>query len=197
VDKGIKNTFHVLRDIRREQRPCELPIRVFWSVSRWLFPKELYFSSYKNHLVRRGLVFDIDGTTIHNTSSPCELLPGRTTCSRCFLAARSAAGQLFRLLSRHGFSNVQVIFSGRQGFHVYVFEERLLDSDVRELTQDVVAEGIPIDVNLTLDRKSVVTFPGSVHGMSMLRAIPVQDLESFNLEKALGSQQSAATQMFH
>ena len=181
VDKKIKNVPQVLRDIQRQKRPGDLPVRVFWSVSRWLFPKELFFASYSNHLVRRGLVFDIDGSAIHNNSSACELRPGDSVCLRCLEAARKAAIDLTSFLGAHGFSGGQVVFSGRQGFHIYILEAQLRGHELRQLIQEVQGEGIPVDADFTLNDKAVVTFPGSIHGSTMLRAVPVDDLKMFSM----------------
>jgi hypothetical protein len=182
VDKRIKSVSALLRDIQRQNRTGDLPVRVFWSVSRWLFPKELFFSSYPNHFIRRGLVFDIDGSAIHNRSSPCEILPGRTICMLCVNAAKDAALRLVEFLSARGLSNIQAVFSGRQGFHVYVLNSLLDEPEVVWLVHAIADAGIPIDAKFTLDRKSVVTFPGSIHGLSMLRALPVDNLETFSVE---------------
>jgi hypothetical protein len=184
VDKRMKNVSQVLRDIRRQNRPCDLPVRVFWSVSRWLFPKELFFSSYPNQLVKRGLVFDIDGSVIHNVSTPCKLLPRATTCTICLNAAKQATKQLLGFLAARGLSKLHVVFSGRQGFHVYALEPNLRESEVQNLVEAVQDAGIPIDAGLARDRKAVVTLPGSVHGFTMLRAIPVVDLEGFTVDGA-------------
>jgi hypothetical protein len=184
IDKRMKSVSQVLRDIRRERRECDVPVRVFWSTSRWLFPKELFHSSYPNELVRRGLVFDIDGSAIHNTFAPCCLMPGETTCSLCINAARETAKQLSNFLAANGLSRLSIVFSGRQGFHVYVLNEKLRESEVQDLVAKVQEAGIKIDANLARDRKSVVTFPGSIHGLTMLRAIPVTDLEGFTVHEA-------------
>lgn len=184
VDKKMKTVAQVLRDIRRQSHPCDLPIRVFWSISGWLFPKELFFSSYPNQLLRRGLAFDIDGSAIHNASTPCKLLPGSTTCTTCLTVAKDATKQLLVFLAAQGFSRLQIVFSGRQGFHVYVLQQDLRESEVQKIVQAVKNAGIPIDINLALDRKAVLTFPGSIHGLTMLRAVPVDDLDAFTVHKA-------------
>jgi hypothetical protein len=184
VDKRMKNVSQILRDIRRQNRACDLPVRVFWSVSRWIFPKELFFSSYPNQLIRRGLVFDIDGSAIHNTSTPCKILPRATTCAFCLNAAKQATKRLLGFLAARGISNLQVVFSGRQGFHVYALEENLRESEVQNLVEAVQDAGIPIDASLARDRKAVVTLPGSIHGSTMLRATPVVDLEGFTIDRA-------------
>jgi len=191
LDKRMKNVAQVLRDIRRQNGPGGLPVRVFWSISRWLFPKELFFSTYPNQLVRRGLVFDIDGSAIHNISTPCRLIPGATTCAICFKTAKQATKELLDFLAARGISKLRVVFSGRQGFHIYVLEEELRESDIQNLVEAVQAAGIRIDANLALSRKSVVTFPGSIHGLTMLRATPVDDLEGFTLESARARQMTS------
>lgn len=172
IDKRIKTYPQLLREIKREGAG-DLPIRVFWSASRWAYPKELYYSSYFNHLLRRGLVFDIDGKAIHNKFSACQIAPGRTTCQSCIDSAKQSTAELIRLLASQGISTVQVVFSGRQGFHTYVLERYLTGSDVRDLTDLALKSGIPVDENVALGTKTVVTMPGSIHGLSMLRAIPI------------------------
>lgn len=181
VDKKISAVSEVLREIRREQHATDLPVRVFWSVSRWLFPKELFFATYRNHLVRRGLVFDVDGKLIHNRFSACELMPGSAVCLRCLREAKATALRLMQFLKDRGLAGVEAIFSGRQGFHVYVLDHSLAEPDIHTLVETIADAGIEIDRTLTLDPKSVVTFPGSIHGLSMLPAFPVNDLASFEL----------------
>lgn len=182
VDKRITSVSKAFDDIRRRPGVCNLPVRVFWSTSRWLFPKDLFYSSSSNHLVRRGLVFDIDGKAAHATSCPCRIAPGLTVCSQCLLSAKEKAIELTDFLKSQGFSDLAVVFSGRQGFHVYVLKERLEETIIRRLVEGAVAMSIPIDVNLAMDQKSVVTFPGSIHGLSMLRATVVENLGAFSID---------------
>jgi hypothetical protein len=179
VDKKIKSVAAVLREIRREAHLSNFPLRVFWSVSRWLFPKELFFSSYRNHLISRGIVFDIDGSVIHNPLSPCELRPGQSFCTHCVRAAKRDTVRLLGLLHSKGRENVQVVFSGRQGFHVYVLGEELRETEIEGLLRDISAEHISIDTKLARDPKAVVTFPGSVHALTMLTATPVTNIETY------------------
>lgn len=186
VDKRIGTVPALFHDIRRRSGTCDVPVRVFWSVSRWLFPKDLFSSSSRNYLIRRGLVFDIDGRTTH--TDPCQIDPGMTVCSRCVVGATSQTKSLVKLLNSDGRTDLSIVFSGRQGFHVYVLNERLEESEVRRLVDLARTAGIPIDVNLALDPKSVVTFPGSIHGLSMLRATVVKDLDSFSLNDLVSSE---------
>lgn len=185
VDKRIDSVSKVFQDIQRRSSPCDVPVRVFWSVSRWLFPKDLFSSSSSNYLVRRGLVFDIDGKAVH--SAPCQIAPGTTVCGRCLISAKEKTSQLVKLLASEGMSDLSVVFSGRQGFHVYVLKRQLEEARVKELVRLAVASGIPVDVNLARDPKSVATFPGSIHGLSMLRAIPVENLEAETPESIVRS----------
>jgi hypothetical protein len=182
VDKRITSVSKAFEDIHRRPGVCSLPVRVFWSTSRWLFPKDLFYSSSSNHLVRRGLVFDIDGKAAHATSSPCRIPPGLTVCTQCLVSAKEKAIELTDFLKSQGFSDLAVVFSGRQGFHVYVLKERLEETVIRRLVDGAVAMSIPIDVNLAMDQKSVVTFPGSIHGLSMLRATEVENLQAFSID---------------
>jgi hypothetical protein len=180
IDKKINSVSKAFQDIRRRPSEHDAPVRVFWSVSRWLFPKDLFSADSTNYLVHRGLVFDIDGTAVH--ASPCQITPGMTVCRHCLVSAKEKTLGLVRLLASRGFSDLSVVFSGRQGFHVYVLRRQLDEARVRELVRLAVADGIPVDANLAMDPKSVVTFPGSIHGLSMLRAIPVADLEATTVD---------------
>jgi hypothetical protein len=189
VDKRIGSVTKVFQDIQRRSGPCDVPVRVFWSVSRWLFPKDLFNSSSSNYLVRRGLVFDIDGKAAH--PAPCRIDPGMTVCGLCLISAKEKTSQLVELLASEGMSDLAVVFSGRQGFHVYVLRHQLEEARIRELIRLAVASGIPVDVNLARDPKSVATFPGSIHGLSMLRAMPIENLESETPESIV--QSSAAS----
>jgi hypothetical protein len=183
IDKGIRTYPQLLREIRREG-PSGLPVRVFWSASRWAYPKELFFSSYSNHLLRRGLVFDIDGKAIHYPSLPCRINPGDKVCLLCIRAAKTKAIDLLNLLDGY---RTSVVFSGRQGFHVYVLGEAMSDSSVRRLTTMALDAGIPVDENVARNAKSVVTMPGSIHGLSMLRAVPVDDVRTVEVGSLLAA----------
>jgi hypothetical protein len=183
IDKQINTYADLLREIRREGTGG-MPVRVFWSTSRWAYPKELFFSSYRNHLIRRGLVFDIDGKAIHNVDLPCRINPGDSVCLLCIAAAKAKAADLVRLLGDY---RTSVVFSGRQGFHVYVLGEDLPDSNIRRLTALALETGIPVDENIALGSKSVVTMPGSIHGLSMLRAMPVDDVSTIDIKSLLVS----------
>jgi hypothetical protein len=186
VDKRIKTYSELLREIRREDS-ADMPIRIFWSASRWAYPKELFYSSYFNHLLRRGLVFDIDGKVIHNDTCSCRIEPGKTVCMLCINAAKTQTAALVDLLTSEGISGVEVVFSGRQGFHVYVLDSQISDTEVRRLTALALESGIQVDQNVAVGIKSVVTMPGSIHGLSMLRAIPVLPDQVHRIETLIES----------
>jgi hypothetical protein len=185
VDKSISTIPQLFRDIRRLTIKNTPPARVFWSVSRWLFPKDLFNASQRNHLLSRGLVFDIDGNHIHVAEKPCEILPGEVTCRACLVAAKDATLSLLDFLKNAGLTNLSVVFSGRRGFHVYVLGETLAEHHVQKLVKSIENAAIPIDSRHALDPKAVVTFPGSIHGFTMRRAVPISNLETFSIFSVL------------
>jgi DNA primase catalytic subunit len=117
------------------------------------------------------------------------------------LFAKQHTLRLLEYLDEQGFGEVLTVFSGRQGFHVYLFD--LDEKTFHERRNDIIRElrlrKIKIDEKVTFDRKGVVTFPGSLHGSSLLPALPIANLHHFGLrelKKHLVSSQDVLQEAF-
>src|SRR3989344_3435335 len=96
------------------------PIKLLWSVSSFLNPKDLFF---KNRQVFRGygglLAFDVDGQKTHGAFMPCELDYVSGLCPHCLYFSAQETKKLHKLLEQMGIEIVGTYFSGRSGFHTY------------------------------------------------------------------------------
>lgn len=169
VDKRIKS----IKDLQKEitTRLSWPPLRVFWTPWSLLNPKELYYKNAKPYFLYGPLFFDIDCTMLHY---PCKLEGG--LCLEGLRLARKAAKQLISLLREEGYSEIHVLFSGRRGYHVYVFDAKPQSgsgwlAERQQLAKKILRERIAVDTPTFLDRKSCATFPCSLHGISLREAV--------------------------
>lgn len=186
VDKRIKSLQSLKKEILRRIPKWNPPIRVYWSTMRWLFPKQLYFAKDTNYLLGGPLVFDIDGSKIHGKLHPC-YIDESGICNYCILYAKLHTMKLLDFLYKRNLTDVEIVFSGRQGFHIYVLDWKTSTNTNEEkvkrlkLLDEIKRNGIKVDERVTNDLKHVVTFPGSLHGYSMRRVTPIKNIDSFNI----------------
>lgn len=188
IDKRIRS-FH---DFRREvvdrighQNP---PIKVYWSPKRWLSPKDLYFRNRPNVDLGGPLVFDIDGIRIHEHHVSCLITGPDALCEYCFRFAKQHAQRLVTLLREHGFSKIEVLFSGRQGFHIYVLDEPVTLGQRSQVLRAIKQRKIKIDTQVTLNGRGILGMPMSVHGYTMMPVMPVPDLGALTWASLRGDQ---------
>ncbi|MGQ9625354.1 MAG: hypothetical protein ACUVV0_00420 [Anaerolineae bacterium] len=186
TDKRIKSISDLRREITRRMRPDNPPVRIYWSVGRWLSPKDLYFKGRRKLNLYLGgmMVFDIDGPTIHKPMMDCFLPPGGEICPFCFQFSKFHAKRLISFLREKGFREIECVFSGRQGFHIYLFDSPAEEAARRRLVAEIRSARIRIDRPVTAHREGLIAFPTSLHACSMTRSALVEDLDGFSLEMA-------------
>ncbi len=185
TDKRIKSTADLRREIMGRMKASNPPLKVYWSTGRWLSPKDLYFKGrHKLNLYLGGVtVFDIDGPAIHRPLVNCLLLPDSDICPYCFHFAKRHTQRLISFLQNQGYRQMECVFSGRQGFHLYLFDGPSEVSQRQKLAAQIEAQRIGIDRAVTTHQRGMIAFPSSLHAYSMTRSVVVHDLASFTLEK--------------
>lgn len=183
VDKNIRTLEALSHELRQRVVKRFTPVRVHWSPSRLLFPKDLYFRNRPSYVLAEPLVFDIDGQLIHRAMFPCTLEPTTGVCRDCVSLAKQHALRLVALLRRAGLEPT-AFFSGHGGFHVYVFRHGLGPEARAALHRDVAAQHIGVDWQVARARIPIIAFPGSVHGVSGRPLVQPEVLEDFHLEQS-------------
>ena len=181
VDKRIKSIETLKKDILRTPKNSP-PVRVYWSTHRWLDPKGLYYKNQRSYILGGLLVFDIDGSKIHKSYFDC-VINKNGLCEYCFRYAKIHTQRLLNLLQEESrISNLEVWFSGRQGFHIYAFSDTYCDSYYRKNILDkIIQEKIIVDDVVTSDQKRIITFPGTLHAYSLRKVQFVKNLKNFRL----------------
>ena len=151
------------------------PIRVYWSVDQWVSPKDMGHLRRPNLRLTRALVFDVDGDTIHRPYFPCRLSPVGL-CEHCIRFAKQHTLRLIHVLTDWGFSEIEVVFSGWKGFHVYVLDADVSDDEKQELLRSISRLKIRVDAPLTQSARGILGFPLSLHGHSLLPLRPIENL---------------------
>lgn len=182
TDKCIKTEKDLIKEIIQRIPLDNPPVRIYWSTARWLSPKDLYFKNSRQHCLDQLLVFDIDGPLIHRTLFPCIISPDTGLCNYCIEFALLHAKRLVKFLKNLGFREIEIVFSGRQGFHVYVFDKLLGIEQRVKIIKELRKKKIKIDKLVTLDQKSVITFPSSLHGYSMYLTKRMEKIDNFSLK---------------
>lgn len=184
IDKRIKSISDIRSEILRRLPRDNPPVRVYWSTCQWLSPKQLYFSREANYVIGGPLVFDVDGPKIHCHKFPCYVGPSGL-CEYCFYSAKVHTMKLVDFLNqKYGLSITETVFSGRQGFHLYVFDWKAKDTMQKELIErtkllrNVKMAGIDVDELVTADVKHVVSFPSSLHAYTLRPVMPIKNLSS-------------------
>lgn len=170
VDKRICHVDDLRKDIARFRAPVS---KVLWSPTRWSNPKDLFFPNPRATQFFGGfLVIDIDGTALHQSMHPCELLPGDSLCLHCIRRATIECQRAILALRSHGLEAAFVCKSGNRGFHIYVH----LDTDATrsQVVEIMKANDIVYDPIVANSRKSFVAFPTSLNASTM-QALDVVD----------------------
>lgn len=182
TDKCIKTENDLIKEITHRIPLDNPPVRIYWSTARWLSPKDLYFKNLRQYCLDQLLVFDIDGPLIHRALFPCIISPDTGLCNYCIEFALLHTKRLVKFLKNLGFRKIDIVFSGRQGFHIYVFDKPLgIEQRVR-IIKELRKKKIKVDKLVTLDQKSIITFPSSLHGYSMYCTKPIEKINKFSLK---------------
>jgi len=182
TDKFIKTEEDLIKELNQRIPLDNPPVRIYWSTAKWLSPKDLYFKNSKQYCLGQPLVFDIDGSLIHRALFPCVISPKTGLCNYCIEFALLHTKRLVKFLKNLGFREIEIVFSGRQGFHIYVFDKPLgIEQKVR-IVKELRKNKIKVDELVTLDKKSIITFPSSLHGYSMYGNKMIKDINNFSLK---------------
>lgn len=182
TDKCIKRKKDLFKEVNHRTPLNNPPIRIYWSTGRWLSPKDLYFKNQRQYSLGQLLVFDIDGSLIHRAFFPCVISPKTGLCNYCIEFALLHTKRLVSFLKNLGFHKIEIVFSGRQGFHVYVFDKQLGVEQRVRIIKELKKRKIKVDELVTLDKKSIITFPSSLHGYSMYQNKPIKNINTFSLK---------------
>lgn len=182
TDKCIKAEKDLVKEIKQRVPLDNPPVRIYWSTAKWLSPKDLYFKNLRQYCLGQLLVFDIDGSFIHKALFPCLISPKTGLCDYCIDFALLHTKRLVKFLKNLGFRKIDVIFSGRQGFHVYVFNKPLEVEQSVKIIKELRKRKIKVDEWVTLNKKSIVTFPSSLHGYSMYLTKIIEKIDNFSLK---------------
>lgn len=142
----------------------------------------MYFNNLKQYCLGWPLTFDIDGSLIHKALFPCVISPKTDLCNYCFEFSLLHTKRLIEFLRRLGFKKIDIIFSGRQGFHVYVFDKTLEIGERVRIIKELRKRKIKVDELVTLDKKAIITFPSSLHGYSLYLTKIIERIDKFSLK---------------
>jgi DNA primase small subunit len=159
-------------------------MNAYFTPVKWLNP--IYVGHTKNELdvmLSAPLYFDIDMQ---------DLTPST------FSEAKRHTIRLIEFLEKeNGRCPDLVVFSGRQGFHVYFWEwdmqeiqrlspiKRLVEFRKRRtaILKTLKRKKIVVDERITADPFRILRIPNTLHGKTGLIAKPVLEIEKFNPEK--------------
>ena len=144
------------------------PTDLYFGTSEWLEPIGLPRIREKHKpapiLLDHLVVFDIDQTPF---------------CHRRLDKARAITARLVdHLDNKKGLELLYISYSGSKGFHVVlkdlerekfaIEDPRLREEEVRaarkELLNEVLEAGFPVDKTVTADTRRIIRLPGSIHG---------------------------------
>lgn len=93
--------------------------------------------------------------------------------------------KLVKILRNHlGFTQIDIYFSGNNGFHIYVSDDKILTipaPDRREIAQYLIDNGIKVDVQVTMDIHRIFRYPGSINSKSGLVKTEIKDIDKFKI----------------
>jgi len=188
-DKRIRSK-HVLK--KNILKPHIFPPKhIFYSVLRWLDPKNIGPKYVRAYCLGGPLLFDIDVINVFS-------------CNEDALdeAKRQTLALADFISDELGYTDFLFVFTGRRGFHVYVQDFDMMDfvhdfnplhrekyeRSVRKyIAELVLKQGFKIDAQVTCDTRRVVRLPNTLHGGTGLQALPLSrsQLENFRIEDAL------------
>ena len=162
TDKKIKSVIDIKTEIDKRIPNNNPPIKVLWSTKQWVSPKDHFYKKRNNLFLGGPIVFDIDGPQIHGAFRPCIIEKGNNTCQMCQFFARRENERLTNILDWAGFRNIISFFSGRSGFHTYVFDDNKIK--LKKASAKFLEKKIKIDKQVTYSIKAEVAFPLTING---------------------------------
>lgn len=180
TDKKI-NTIEKLKNEIIQRIPSNNPpIKILWSTKRWMSPKDHFYKKRNNLYLGGPTVFDIDGPKVHGAFKCCEISDKSNLCDMCIFFAKQEVKKLVNILDWVGFKNIEIFFSGRSGFHVYVFDSN--DNRLTKASDKFLEKKIKIDKQVTYSIKSEVAFPLTINGFTGYQLEHIKNIEIFKPE---------------
>jgi DNA primase catalytic subunit len=101
------------------------PVRVYFSVLDWLFPERVGRKYKARYAVPIGgeYVVDVDS---HNVWAPHRHDAWRSVCMECLYISQRLALHICEAIEEN-YRDLQIVFSGRRGFHIHVLDFNLRD----------------------------------------------------------------------
>lgn len=162
TDKKIKSIDNIKTEILKRIPDNNPPIKVLWSTKRWVSPKDFFYKKRNNLYLDGPIIFDIDGPNVHGAFKPCVIESGENVCQMCLFFAKRETEKLISILDWAGFRNIVVFFSGRSGYHTYVFDDN--EDKLKKASKKFIEKKIKIDKQVTYFIKSEIAFPLSING---------------------------------
>jgi len=167
------------------------PKHVYYSVLRWLHPQKVGTMKERKYCLGGPLVFDLDILT-------------ELSCNSLEKSKDDLVKFVNFLEYELGFADFSFVFSGRRGFHVYVFDfdpnkfSNLLNDQYREqieidarkkIAEIVRAKRYDVDVNVSSDTRRIIRLPSTLHGETALKCTFIgsntSDLERFEIRSCI------------
>jgi len=167
------------------------PRHIYYSVLRWLHPQDIGSMKEPRYCLGGPLLFDLDILT--------EL------SSRSLEESKEYLVKFVNFLEHEfEFEDFSFVFSGRRGFHVYVFDfdptkfsnlskdhyREQIEIDARKKIAEIVrSEGYKIDANVSADTRRIIRLPSTLHGETALKCMSIgsrsRDIERFEMQSCV------------
>ena len=167
------------------------PRHVYYSVLQWLHPQKVRSKKERKYCLGGPLVFDLDILAEISGNS-----------------LEKSKADLVKFVNfleyEFDFACFSVVFSGRRGFHVYVFDfnpskfsnlsndhyREQIEKDARKKIVEIVrAKGYDIDVNVSSDTRRIIRLPSTLHGETALKCTSIgsntRDIERFEIRSCI------------
>ncbi len=177
TDKKIDTVEKLKNEIIQRIPSNNPPIKILWSTKRWVSPKDHFFRNQNNLCIGGPIVFDVDGPKIHGAFKCCEISVKNKICDMCIFFAKNEVKKLINILDWSGFRIIEVFFSGRSGFHVYVFDSN--NNLLKKASEKFIEKKIKIDKQVTYSIKSEVAFPLTINGFTGYQLEYVKNIKFF------------------
>jgi DNA primase catalytic subunit len=101
------------------------PVHVYFSVMDWIFPERVgkkYKANYA-HPIGGEYVIDVDS---HNVWAPHNHDERHPVCMECLSISKDLTLHICDVIEEN-YKDIQIVFSGRRGFHIHVLDFNLRD----------------------------------------------------------------------
>lgn len=177
TDKKIDSIEKLKKEISERIPLKNPPIKILWSTKRWISPKDHFYRKRNNLYLGGPIVFDIDGPKVHGAFKCCEISGNNNLCDMCIYFSKRETIKLINILDWAGFKNIEIFFSGRSGFHIYVFDSS--EISLSKASEKFFEKKIKIDKQVTYSNKSEVAFPLTINDFTGYQLVHVKNIETF------------------